>query len=127
MLPNYLLSMIIPFVFLPFVVFVAVQSAQQGGLPILLLYFLLFLLAHLGVAAAGIGLMRERWRHLALVPIYRVVYEPLRAYLLYTSIYRAVRGMGASWNKLARTGELDQELAVSEPQPELLAASRSVA
>jgi biofilm PGA synthesis N-glycosyltransferase PgaC len=54
--------------------------------------------------------MGEKWRHLWMVPIYRVVYEPLRVYLLYTAVYMAVRGVRAGWNKIARTGTLDTGL-----------------
>jgi biofilm PGA synthesis N-glycosyltransferase PgaC len=60
--------------------------------------------------------MREKWRHLWMVPIYRVIYEPLRAYLLYTAVYMAVRGVRAGWNKIARTGTLDTGL-VTAHQP----------
>jgi hypothetical protein len=45
-----------------------------------------------------------------MVPIYRVVHEPLRAYLLYTSAYLAVRGVKLGWNKLQRTGLMDTVL-----------------
>jgi biofilm PGA synthesis N-glycosyltransferase PgaC len=34
----------------------------------------------------------------------------LRAYLLYTAVYMAVRGVRAGWNKAARTGRLDAGL-----------------
>ena len=52
-----------------------------------------------------------------MVPVYRIVYEPLRAYLLYTAVYMAVRGVRAGWKKLARTGTLDIGLvAVHQPE-----------
>jgi peptidoglycan-N-acetylglucosamine deacetylase len=54
--------------------------------------------------------MRERWANLLMVPIYRVVHEPLRAYLLYTSAYLAIRGVKLGWNKLQRTGAMDTVL-----------------
>jgi hypothetical protein len=92
-----------PIVFLPFVVFMGIRTAQE--------HFLLFLAAHLLVAAVGIVLMREKWRHLWIVPVYRVVYEPLRAYLLYTAVYTAARGVRAGWKKLSRTGTLDSGVA----------------
>ena len=73
---------------------------------------MLFLAAHLIIAAVGIVLMREKWRYLWMVPVYRIIYEPLRAYLLYTAVYMAVRGVRAGWNKLARTGTLDTGLVI---------------
>jgi len=48
--------------------------------------------------------------YLLMVPVYRIVFEPLRAYLLYTAVYMAVRGVRAGWNKAARTGRLDTGL-----------------
>jgi biofilm PGA synthesis N-glycosyltransferase PgaC len=94
-----------------------IRTAQEQGIQVVLFYFLLFLAAHLIIAAVGIVLMREKWRHLWMVPVYRIVYEPLRAYLLYTAVYMAVRGVRAGWKKLARTGTLDTGL-VSGHQPE---------
>ena len=138
-LPSYVLSIVVPIVFLPFVAFMGVRAAQEQGVTIVLAYFMLFLVAHLGVAVVGCLLMHERSHHLPLVPVYRVVYEPLRAYLLYTCVYMAVRGVRAGWNKLARTGAVDtrviraitpQPLPIPQPlgtpQP-LAAASRGLA
>jgi hypothetical protein len=78
------------------------------------LYFLLFLAMHLLIAAVAVVLMRERWANLLMVPIYRVVHEPLRAYLLYTSAYLAIRGVKLGWNKLQRTGAMDAVLDVHD-------------
>jgi peptidoglycan-N-acetylglucosamine deacetylase len=123
-LPQYAVAIILPIVFLPFIVFMGIRTAQEQGIQVLLYYFLLFLGAHLIVAAVGVVLMREKWRHLWLVPIYRLVYEPLRAYLLYTALYTAVRGVRAGWNKVARTGRLDTGLVpVGRPEHDELAAA----
>jgi biofilm PGA synthesis N-glycosyltransferase PgaC len=116
-LPQHALAIIVPLVFLPFIVVMGIRTAQEQGIQVVLFYFLLFLAAHLIIAAVGIVLMREKWRHLWMVPVYRIVYEPLRAYLLYTAVYMAVRGVRAGWKKLARTGTLDTGL-VSGHQPE---------
>ncbi len=116
-LPQHALAIIIPLVFLPFIVFMGIRTAQEQGIQVVLFYFLLFLAAHVIIAAVGIVLMREKWRHLWMVPVYRIVYEPLRAYLLYTAVYMAVRGVRAGWKKLARTGTLDIGLvAVHQPE-----------
>jgi biofilm PGA synthesis N-glycosyltransferase PgaC len=58
-----------------------------------------------------------------MVPVYRIVYEPLRAYLLYTAIYMAIRGVRAGWKKLARTGTLDTGLVAVLPEQNVLAAT----
>ena len=53
------------------------------------------------------------------MPVYRVVFEPLRAYLLYTSVLMAIRGVRAGWHKLARTGAVDTNViaAIDAPPP----------
>jgi peptidoglycan-N-acetylglucosamine deacetylase len=123
-LPQYALAIMLPILFLPFIVFMGIRTAQEQGIQVVLFYFLVFLAAHLIVAAVGIVLMREKWRHLWMVPIYRIVYEPLRAYLLYTAVYMAVRGVRAGWKKLARTGTLDTGLlAVHQSEQAAIAAA----
>jgi biofilm PGA synthesis N-glycosyltransferase PgaC len=123
-LPQYALAIIIPLVFMPFIVLMGIRTAQEQGLDVILLYFMLFLAAHLIIAAVGIVLMREKWRHLWMVPVYRVIYEPLRAYLLYTAVYMAIRGVRAGWNKLARTGTLDTGLVtIQQPGQQAVAAA----
>jgi hypothetical protein len=44
-----------------------------------------------------------------MVPLYRFIYEPLRAYLLYATIGTAIRGSRLGWNKLARTAHMDED------------------
>ncbi len=106
-MPNFLLSVAIPLVFLPFVAVITFQTAAGGGLLILAAYWVMFCLIHLGLAAASVGLMREDWSHLKMVPFYRLVNDPLRAYLLYKSVVLAIKGGTMGWNKLARTGSMD--------------------
>lgn len=111
-LPNYLLTLIVPFIFIPFTVITTLLAIQTEGVWLALQYFFLFVLLQVGIAAIGIKLMGEDRKHLWLVPIYRIVYEPLRAYLLYTSFAAAVKGRRMGWNKLVRTGSMDTKLAV---------------
>lgn len=106
-LPNYLLSLLIPLIFLPFIVVMAVVSVQSEGPWVLLTYAGAFLLVHAAFAALTVRLMGEDAGHLLMVPIYRLVYEPLRAYLLYTSVHLAMKGGRMAWNKLDRTGAMD--------------------
>jgi cellulose synthase/poly-beta-1,6-N-acetylglucosamine synthase-like glycosyltransferase/peptidoglycan/xylan/chitin deacetylase (PgdA/CDA1 family) len=106
-LPNYVLSILMPIIFLPLTTIMAVMMVQQQGWWALGLYALVFTAAHVLVAAVAVAVMKESPRHLLMVPVYRLVFEPLRAYLLYTSAYMAIRGVHAGWNKLARTGVMD--------------------
>jgi peptidoglycan-N-acetylglucosamine deacetylase len=111
-LPYMVISVVVPIVFLPFIAVMGVLAVQNSGWATVGLYFLLFLALHLLIAAVAVILMRERWANLLMVPIYRVVHEPLRAYLLYTSVYLAIRGVKLGWNKLQRTGVMDAVLDV---------------
>ena len=106
-MPTYVLSVIMPVIFLPFVVTMGWLAVQQQGWGVLIKYFILFLLAHLVIAAIAVRLMGERYRHLLMVPVYRLVYEPLRAYLLYTSVFLAIKGGRMRWKGLERTGSMD--------------------
>lgn len=110
-LPAYAMTIVLPLVFLPFLAVVTVMAAQQEGVWMVAKYVLLFLGLHLAIAAAGIVLVREQWKHLIMVPIYRLVYEPLRAYLLYTSVLAALKGVKMGWNKLVRKGSVDLSTA----------------
>ena len=106
-LPNYVLSIVVPVVFLPFVVIMGVVLVREQGPAVLGMYFMIFLAVHMIIASVGLMLMRERPHHLLVVPVYRIVFEPLRAYLLYTSVLMALKGVRAGWNKLQRTGSMD--------------------
>jgi peptidoglycan-N-acetylglucosamine deacetylase len=106
-MPNYVLSVAMPVIFLPFIVVMGWLAAQQQGPGVLVEYFVLFVIAHVIIAAVAVRLMGESYKHLLMVPIYRLVYEPLRAYLLYTSVFLAIKGGRMGWNKLVRTGSMD--------------------
>jgi hypothetical protein len=49
--PQYALAIIVPLIFLPFIVFMGIRTAQEQGIDVVVLYFMLF------VAIAG---MTER-------------------------------------------------------------------
>lgn len=108
-LPNYLLSLLIPLVFIPFTTFMAVLSLDREGPRIALTFFALFVGVQLLFVVLSIRMMHEDWAHLWMVPIYRLMYEPLRAYLLYASVFAAWKGTKVRWNKLERTGSMDAE------------------
>lgn len=122
-LPSYVFSVLFPIVFLPFTFVMACLAYQQQGPGVLVTFFLLFVALHVLIAAVGVKLMGEGFHHLLMVPIYRLVFEPLRAYLLYTSVWLAFKGVRMGWNKFARTGSLDTS-AASTLEP-TLAGSKS--
>lgn len=116
-LPNYALAVILPLIFLPLTTVIAYLMVQEQGWQLLALYATAFAVVHVVVAAVAVRVMGQAGGHLLMVPVYRLVFEPLRAYLIYTSALMALRGVGALWNKLPRSGSLDAELADRGARP----------
>lgn len=114
-LPNYIISIVVPLAFIPFVLLMAFATLQDEGPALLLAYFGLFLAIQFALAALAVRLMREDYALLLMVPIYRVAFEPMRAYLLYTCVQRALEGRTLGWNKLARTAAMDTEHDLAGP------------
>jgi len=115
-LPWGVLSMLLPLVALPFVaVMSALVVAQQGPLA-LVGFYVLFTVVQGISAAVAVRLLDEHPDQLLMVPLYRLIYEPLRAYLLYRTAYLAVRGVPLGWDKLQRSGALNA--APAEPNRE---------
>jgi biofilm PGA synthesis N-glycosyltransferase PgaC len=106
-LPNYVLSVLTPVIFTPFLLFMTYLALEQQGPGVLVEYFALFVLAQMVIAAVAVRVMGEKYHHVLMVPVYRLVFEPLRAYLLYTSVYLAIKGGRMQWKKLVRTGSMD--------------------
>lgn len=111
-LPAAVMSVVVPVVFMPLVYVMAVMTIRGQGLQLVLVYAGLFFGVQLVTALVSVRLMRERAVHLLMVPLYRVIYEPLRAYLLYKAAYAVLSGRRHSWRKGERTGTVDL------PQPE---------
>ncbi len=103
-LPFAVFSVMLPLVFLPFVYAMAVVLFEGQGLSMILFYVAIFVLVQLLIAAIGVWLTYERPSHLLMVPLYRLIYEPLRAYILYKSAVTILRGTRSNWNKLQRMG-----------------------
>jgi len=101
-LPYALLSLMVPLLFLPLAVIAAVTSLAAGNWHSIALFGAFVTGLHLIVSVVAIWVARERPWHLLVVPVYRLIYEPLRAYLLYASVYRVVRGTVVRWDKLER-------------------------
>jgi biofilm PGA synthesis N-glycosyltransferase PgaC len=108
-LPNTVLSLVVPLLTIPFVALMSVLVLAQQGPFALGGYYVLFTAAQALSAAVAVRLLREHPGHLLVVPVYRFVYDPLRAYLLYRTTYLALRGTRVGWNKLTRTGSLARQ------------------
>lgn len=106
-LPTAVMTLVLPLVFTPLVAVALVQMISSQGPLQVLLYFALFAAVYGGSALVAVRLLDERYAHLIMVPVYRLIYEPMRAYLLYASFGTALRGVRLGWNKLARTAHVD--------------------
>jgi biofilm PGA synthesis N-glycosyltransferase PgaC len=103
-LPSAVLSIVMPIVFLPFVYAMAAVTLNQRNGRLLVVYAAIFFGVQVLQAFAGVVLTRERLIHLPVVAIYRLIGEPLRAYLLYRSVVVALRGTRSGWHKATRRG-----------------------
>jgi peptidoglycan/xylan/chitin deacetylase (PgdA/CDA1 family)/glycosyltransferase involved in cell wall biosynthesis len=108
-LPNTVVSLLVPLLTIPFVAVMSVLVLAQQGPFALGGYYLLFTAAQALAAGVAVRLLREHPGHLLVVPVYRFVYDPLRAYLLYRTTYLAFRGTPVGWNKLSRTGSVARQ------------------
>jgi cellulose synthase/poly-beta-1,6-N-acetylglucosamine synthase-like glycosyltransferase/peptidoglycan/xylan/chitin deacetylase (PgdA/CDA1 family) len=110
-LPMAAFSLVMPLVFVPFVYAMAAVTLSQGRGSVLLAYGAILLSVQLLQAVAGVALTRERPVHLLMVPFYRLIAEPLRAYLVYKSALTVLQGTRSGWNKVTRRG------TVGAPEP----------
>jgi peptidoglycan-N-acetylglucosamine deacetylase len=107
-MPMTVLTIVVPLVFTPLILLGIVQTLFAQGPLALGLYFVVFAVVYGLLAMIAVRLLDERAEHLLMVPVYRLIYEPLRIYLLYASLGTAVRGVRLGWNKLARTARMDE-------------------
>ena len=49
-----------------------------------------------------------------MVPVFRIISEPLRIYLLYKTLFAALKGQQHGWNKLPRTGTVTVDAALTD-------------
>ncbi|HVS58597.1 MAG TPA: glycosyltransferase, partial [Candidatus Saccharimonadales bacterium] len=102
-LPLAIFSIIMPLVFGPLLLAVELENLLAGNYEVLLV----FLAATMGLqflfAFIGLLIARERLRHLLVVPLTRVLYGPIRSFILYRSVLRALKGAQVGWSKLQRT------------------------
>jgi biofilm PGA synthesis N-glycosyltransferase PgaC len=101
-LPYAVLSLLVPLLFLPLSVIAAVTCLVAGNWRSIVLFAAFVAIVHLIISVTAIAIAREKWWHLLVVPIYRLIYEPLRAFLLFASAFRVLKGTAAQWDKLER-------------------------
>src|SRR5574340_217226 len=105
-LPYALLALVIPLLFLPLTVAAAVLNLIDGNWQSVALFAAFVAGIHLVISVIAVWMVRESPWHLLVVPIYRLIYEPLRAYLVYSSVLRALKGKLVGWYKPERTNSV---------------------
>jgi biofilm PGA synthesis N-glycosyltransferase PgaC len=105
-LPYTLLATLVPLVFLPLTVLMAVLNLAAGNWAPIAAFAAFVLTIHTVICVIAIRMVGESWSHLLVVPVYRLIYEPLRAYLLYASLLQALRGRMIGWYKPERTNSV---------------------
>ena len=76
------------------------SPARWPAASIILVFAALFTLGQGLICCFGLLLTRSSLRHLLVVPLFRIISEPLRVYLLYKSLFAALKGREHGWNKL---------------------------
>lgn len=103
-LPYAMINILLPFVFIPVLFSLMIENINSGQYATIALFAGLTLLIQFFVAVAGITLARERYRLLLAFPITKLVYSPLKTYILFRTALTVLKGAQVGWNKLQRTG-----------------------
>jgi peptidoglycan-N-acetylglucosamine deacetylase len=103
-MPNAIISIAIPFFFWPILIFISVQNILNGDYMVIVLFFIVSLVLQFVIATIGVVMARGKLSYILAVPFARLIYGPIRTYILYKTILTAVRGTYVGWNKLVRTG-----------------------
>lgn len=103
-LPMAIFNVLLPIFFVPLLILVDLENILAGNVMALVFFFFITIAMQGIIAAVAIILARERFSHLLAVPMTRVMYNPIRTYNMYRTVFSALRGIAVGWNKLQRTG-----------------------
>lgn len=105
-MPYALVSVLVPLTFMPLTVIVASISLSRGEWQALALFSAFVAANHMLISIVALLMVRENLLHLLMVPVYRLIYEPLRAYVVFGSAIQALRGTAVGWYKPERTNSV---------------------
>lgn len=103
-MPLSAVNIILPVLFMPMLFMLAVINLLGGNYMVMLAFLALTLLSQFLAALAAVVLARERFSLLWFSPVTRLIYGPLKSYLVYRSVLTIAKGASVFWNKLQRTG-----------------------
>ena len=89
-MPYALISVVVPLIFMPLTVVVAATSLAHGEWQAVALFSAFVATTHMVISVVAIVMVGESPMHLLIVPIYRLIYEPLRAYVVFGSDRKSV-------------------------------------
>ncbi len=102
-MPYALISVLVPLVFMPLTIIVAVTSLAHGEWQAIAIFSAFVAGTHMVISIVAVLMVRESLAHLLMVPIYRLIYEPLRAYVVFRSASLALHGSAVGWYRPERT------------------------
>ncbi|MFS0718888.1 bifunctional polysaccharide deacetylase/glycosyltransferase family 2 protein [Arthrobacter sp. 1P04PC] len=105
-MPYALISVLVPLIFMPVTLVVAVSSLARGEWQAIAVFAAFVAAIHMIISAVAVFMVREDPIHFLLVPVYRIIYEPLRAYVLFGSLMLALKGRAVGWYKPERTNSV---------------------
>lgn len=105
-MPISVITVTTPILFWPLLIILTYQNILMGNILIILYYFIASLVLQVIVSAIGLALAKERPGLLWAAPYARLVYSPIRTYLLYKTLITIAKGNYVGWNKLIRTGSV---------------------
>lgn len=105
-MPYALVSVLVPLIFMPMTVFVAIASLARGEWQSIAMFSAFVAATHMLISIVAVLMVHESLFHLLMVPIYRLIYEPLRAYVVFGSAFQALRGSAVGWYKPERTNSV---------------------
>jgi len=114
-LPYALLSIIVPLVFMPLTYLAAALMLASGRWQPVALFAAFIFGTQLVTSIVAVRMVRERLWHLLLVPVYRLIYEPLRVYVLYRALLMVAKGRAVGWFRVPRTNTVKGALGPFRP------------
>lgn len=105
-LPSTWFFQIILVAITPVVDFLLISSLLVGGGGAMWAYFVTFLATDLLLAMMACALDGEKLRKSWIIIPMRLIYRPLLSYVIWRSIFKAVKGAWVTWGKLERTASV---------------------
>jgi biofilm PGA synthesis N-glycosyltransferase PgaC len=123
-MPLAIFNVILPLVFIPTLMIINIENVLAGNWHTVIIFFVATIALQSITATIGIVLAREDKRHLLAVPYTRLVYSPIRTWLLYRTAFRAIRGAyaGSVWNTARTAAMVQEKQPVARPAVKLVAA-----